>query len=406
MELSSKISSHNFYSFLWHATFLALAQSFMDVDTVIPSMIIESGGKSMHIGIMTAIMLGGSSFTQLFFAPYISNKPFKKKFLLFGIYSRIISLFALGFILFYLQGAQIGWVLWLIFLFITLFSLGGAFTNISYIDIMGKSIGEERRKTFFSTKQIVVGIVVLVSAFFAKKLLVASEYPVNYAFMFFAGASLLLISSAGFWKIKEVIPSTFKINGFRDFIRILRLELKENPKLIFFLGFINTQGIIISFLPFVMLYASESLNAQTADTGSFLLFKVIGVVSVSMIIFFVSKRIKYNPILYLNVILSVAIILITMFVKDGSSLRYVFILGGMAFSLYTITMNGLLLEVSGRENRALYAGFAGAGNILPALFPLAGGWIISRIGFQFFFILFILIVISSAYYIRKIDCKK
>jgi len=271
---------------------------------------------------------------------------------------------------------------------------------------MGKSIGEERRKTFFSTKQIVVGIVVLVSAFFAKKLLVASEYPVNYAFMFFAGASLLLISSAGFWKIKEVIPSTFKINGFRDFIRILRLELKENPKLIFFLGFINTQGIIISFLPFVMLYASESLNAQTADTGSFLLFKVIGVVSVSMIIFFVSKRIKYNPILYLNVILSVAIILITMFVKDGSSLRYVFILGGMAFSLYTITMNGLLLEVSGRENRALYAGFAGAGNILPALFPLAGGWIISRIGFQFFFILFILIVISSAYYIRKIDCKK
>ena len=70
MTLPREISNHNFYSFLWHAGFLALAQSFMDVDTVIPSMLIDSGGKAIHIGVMTAIMMGGSSFTQLLFAPY------------------------------------------------------------------------------------------------------------------------------------------------------------------------------------------------------------------------------------------------------------------------------------------------------------------------------------------------
>lgn len=406
MELSKRISNHNFYSFLWHATFLALAQSFMDVDTIIPSMIIESGGNSLHIGVMTAIMLGGSSFTQLFFAPYISNVPYKKNFLLFGISSRILSLFALGFILYYLRGGQIDWVLWLIFVFISIFSLGGAFANISYVDIIGKSISETKRKTFFSTKQIIVGVVVVVSAFFAKKLLVSAEYPINYALMFFAGATLLLVSSAGFWRIKETIPSTYKVSGFNDFAKKMRIELKDNPKLKYFLGFINTQGIIISFLPFVMLYASERLNAQSTDTGSFLLYKVIGVVSVSMIILLISKRIKYNPILYLNVVMSFSIIVITMLVNDVFAIRYVFVLGGMTFSLYTITMNGLLLEVSGRENRAIYAGFAGAGNILPAVFPLLGGLIISQFGFQFFFILFILIVLSAAYFIRKIDCKK
>lgn len=406
MELTSKISNHNFYSFLWHATFLALAQSFMDVDTIIPSMIIESGGNSLHIGVMTAIMLGGSSFTQLFFAPYISNVPYKKNFLLFGISSRILSLFALGFILYYLRGGQIDWVLWLIFVFISIFSLGGAFANISYVDIIGKSISEAKRKTFFSTKQIIVGVVVVVSAFFAKKLLVSAEYPINYALMFFAGATLLLVSSAGFWSVKETIPSTYKVSGFNDFAKKMRVELKDNPKLKYFLGFINTQGIIISFLPFVMLYASQKLNAQSTDTGSFLLYKVIGVVSVSMIILLISKKIKYNPILYLNVVMSLSIIVITMLVNDIFGLRYVFILGGMTFSLYTISMNGLLLEVSGRENRAIYAGFAGAGNILPAVFPLLGGWIISQFGFHFFFVLFILIVLSAAFFIRKIDCKK
>ena len=35
MILSREISNHNFYAFLWHAGFLALAQNFMDVDTVI-----------------------------------------------------------------------------------------------------------------------------------------------------------------------------------------------------------------------------------------------------------------------------------------------------------------------------------------------------------------------------------
>jgi len=78
MTLPRNISNHNFYAFLWHAGFLAFAQNFMDVDTIIPAMLIESGGGAVHIGIMTAIMMGGSSFTQLFFAPYISNKSFKK----------------------------------------------------------------------------------------------------------------------------------------------------------------------------------------------------------------------------------------------------------------------------------------------------------------------------------------
>ena len=375
---------------MWHAGFLALAQNFMDVDTVIPAMLVESGGKAIHVGIMTAIMLGGSSFTQLFFAPYISNKTFKKRFLLMGINSRILSLFALGFILFYLHGTQTKWVLWLIFLFITLFSLGGAFSNISYTDILGKSVNEEKRKVFFSTKQIIAGIVVLLSAFLAKKILTASAYPVNFAFMFFAGASLLLIASGGFWKIKENTPSTLKIKGFREFIKTLRSELTQNNKLVYFLGFINTQGIMLSFLPFVMLYAKETLNTQSNATGNFLLFKIIGVVTVSMLVFLVAKRIKYNPLLYLNVILSVTIIITTLLI----------------YSLYSITMNGLLLEVSGNENRALYTGFAGAGNILPALFPLAGGWIIDYWGFTVFFILFLLIVSSSVFFIRKIDCKK
>jgi hypothetical protein len=77
-QLTKSISQNNFYAYLWHAVFLALAQNFMDVDTIVPSMLIDAGGNSFHIGLLTAIMLGGSSFMQIAFSPYLNNKPQKR----------------------------------------------------------------------------------------------------------------------------------------------------------------------------------------------------------------------------------------------------------------------------------------------------------------------------------------
>jgi hypothetical protein len=77
-QLTKSTSRNNFYAYLWHAIFLALAQNFMDVDTIVPSMLIDAGGNSFHIGLLTAILLGGSSFMQIVFSPYLNNKPEKK----------------------------------------------------------------------------------------------------------------------------------------------------------------------------------------------------------------------------------------------------------------------------------------------------------------------------------------
>ncbi|HDQ22664.1 MAG TPA: MFS transporter [Candidatus Uhrbacteria bacterium] len=406
MDLTKKISSHNFKSFLWHATFLAFAKNFMDVDTIIPSMIVKAGGGAIHIGILTAIMMGGSSFTQLFFAPYLSNKAYKKKYLLIGINTRVFALTGLGLLLFLLQGDQHNYVLWLLFLFITAFSLAGAYTNVSYVDILGKTISQHKRKTFFSANQIISGINTLGSAFLVKKILEWKEYPVNYAFMFVIGAILLLIATAGFWSIKETIPSGLRISGIKSFIRFLKTELKQNKKLSYFLGYINTQGIAISFLPFIILFANETFDNQRVSAGVFLVYKIIGVVFVSLLVLLGAKKLKYNLILYSNVLLSLLLVAMALFIKDVTLIKYIFVLGGIVFSLFTMSMNGLLLEVSGNENRAVYTGFAGAGNILPAIFPLIGGVIINQFGYQAFFILFMLIVATAAFFIFKINCKK
>ncbi|MCD4665520.1 MAG: MFS transporter [Bacteroidales bacterium] len=406
MKLTPTISKRNFYSLIWHAGFLAIAQNFIDVDTIIPAMMVDAGGTAIHIGILTAIMLGGSSFTQLIFAPFISNYFFKKKFLLLGINSRIVALLILGIILYYSSGFEGNYEIILIFMLITIFSLGGAFANISYTDILGKSLLADSRKPFFSIKQVVTGIILLSSVFVARYVLSSASYPVNYSYMFFIGFLALTFASLGFWNLKEVVPSKMQVKGPRHFFQIIRGELKQNSKLGYFLGFINTMGVSIALLPFIILYAKEFFDLQSENTGNYLLFKVMGSVFTGLLLFSLSGKFKYRYLLYLNTGLALVIPLIILLFPEIPLFYLLFFIGGIIFASYSITMNGVLLEVSGTSNRALYTGIAGAGNILPALFPLLGGWIIKQFGFQPFFILFMAVILSSFYFIYNLKCKQ
>ncbi|MFC1565913.1 MFS transporter [Candidatus Neomarinimicrobiota bacterium] len=406
MSLSKTTSKHNYRSFLFHAAFLAFAQNFMDIDTVIPSMIVEAGGNAVHIGIMTAIMFGGSSLTQLFFAPFLSNYSFKKKFLLLGINSRILSLLALAIILLYSYKITGVYIIWSVLLLLMIFSLGGAFSNISYTDILGKSIFQTSRKQFFSLKQVISGVILFISSLIARQILIANQYPNSYAYMYFIAFGALLIASMGFWIVKETVPSKMVVKSVSKFFMLVKNELHENPRLNYFLGFVNTMGVSLTLLPFIMLYAKENFFAQSAETGMFLLFKVVGGVIMGFILYMIAGRYKYRYLLYGNTLLVLLIPIIILFSISTPSFTTIFFIGGMIYIIYSISINGILLEISDNTNRALYIGIAGAGSIIPAIFPLIAGQIINHYGFSLFLILFMLIITSSIFFIYKMNCEK
>jgi len=197
MILNRQTSKHNFLSFLWHAVFLALAGNFMDMNTIIPAMMVDASASALQLGFLTAIMLGFGKFSQLFFAPFINKQPSKKGYLLSGINTRIFALAGMALLFYFSSRFNGGFVILSIFILISLFSLAGAFANINYVDILGKSILQEKRKSFFSIKQIISSVAVLLSAFFARSVLSKYGYPINYATLFFIAAVLLGIASLG-----------------------------------------------------------------------------------------------------------------------------------------------------------------------------------------------------------------
>ena len=398
--------STNFFALLWHATFLALASNFMDVDTIIPAMLINAGGGEIQLGFMTAIMLGGSTFLQLVFAGFISHRPRKKNFLLLGINLRIVALFALS-VLFYFSGLLVdGLLIILIFVFITQFSFSGAFANISYVDIVGKSLHGAVRKAFLSAKQIIFSIGVFISAVVVRQLLVLLEFPDNYSLLFVLAGTLLFTASLGFWRLKEKPTKAGQKNSFLEFLALIPLAVKSDRNLKYYLLLINSLGLGLSVLPFLIYLAKESFGLSGSLIGNFLLLKTIGMLSAGFFLLRFSRRFKYRYLLLISISLAAAIPVGALLLQSSQKLYgFIFIFSGIFMATYKTAIEGILLEISTDDNRATYAGISGAGNILTTVLPISAGFLLKAFGYIPIFVGVSALVLASVVFVIKIDCQ-
>jgi MFS family permease len=406
MKLSDHNSKINFNAFLWHSAFLALASNFMDVDTIIPSMLIKSGGNSIHLGILTAIMLGGSGLFQLIFAGFLSNYSLKRKYLLFGINLRVLALLSLA-TLFFISPELTGSLLILmIFLLISVFSLSGSFANVSYVDILGKSIKENRRKKLFSMKQIINSIGIFASAIIVRELLKFYNFPINYSLLFLIAGILLLVASLGFWQIREVDLIARTKKRFIEFLKMIPSEVGKNPNLKYYLLIINSLGLGLSILPFLILFAKANFGLTYQMIGNYLLFRTVGMLITGLFLFKKSKQFQYKNLLKFSMILAALLPALGLALKNLEQVyQFIFIFSGIFVAVYKVAVNGVLLEISTNENRAVYAGISGAGNIIPTIFPLFAGFLITLLGYHIVYIFVTIVILSSYPVVAKLKCK-
>ncbi len=406
MELTPRISRHNFWSYLWHAGFFALAVNFMDTDTVIPAVLIHAGGGPLAVGILTAIMLGLSRLFQLLFAGLFEPYPYKKKFMITGILLRIFSLALVAFSLFYSGRMAPGVLIGVIFFAMTLFSVSGSLANVPYIDILGKSIAREERKRFFSVKQIVNSVGILISALAVRQVLRSFDYPVNYSVSFWFASGLLLVASAGFFAIREV-PSFQppQRKGVKDFLRRIGPELKRYPNLVSYLFILNTVGIAITFVPFMIMLAKATSGISAGFVGNLILLKVSGMVLPGLVLYFYHRKYSYKRVLKISVVLGGLLPPLSLFLVHYPGIyQYLFVVSGIFLTLYKVAINGILIEISTDENRTFFAGISGAGNILASLLPIFSGMFILWFGYTVVFIALALLILSGYYFASRLEC--
>jgi len=401
-----KYSKRNFKAFVWHAVFLALTKNFAEINTVIPTMLIQAGGTPFHLGALTTIMVGGSKFMQIFFAAFLTHKEKTKKFLLMGIYIRVGALLILGYLLSFAGDMEGKYVIGVILLLMTLFSFAGAFAGIAYNDILGKSIAVDSRKRFFIFKQILASTAVLISALVARKILIVYSYPVNYSILFILAGLFLFVGSGGFWVIKEKVATVTESLSLRKKFALFGQALAGDTVLRNYLYAVNTTSLSIAIIPFLIALAKKNFGLTGTTVGNYLLLQVAGVIVATILFKFMAKGQGYRGILTIHILSGALLPVAALLLQNNPNLfMLLFPLSGLVLAAKEIAIPGILLEISNDNNRAIYTGISGAGSVTTIIFPIAAGALITVIGFAPVFILASLLVLSSFVFSAKIHCR-
>ncbi len=402
-----KYSQRNFKAFVWHAVFLALTKNFADINTVIPTMLIQAGGSPFHLGILTAIMVGGSKVMDIFFAAFLTHKKKTRKYLLLGIYLRVGALLILGYLLFFAADMKGEHVISFILLLMTIFSFSGAFAGIAYNDILGKSIKAESRKRFFILKQILASTAVLASALVARKILSIYSYPVNYSILFILAGLLLFVGSGGFWAIKEKVSTVTESLSLSKKFGLFWTALAKDKTLRNYLYAVNSTSLGIAIIPFLIALAKHNFGLTGVDIGNYLILQVTGMVLANILFKFMAKGQGYKGILTIHILSGALLPIAALFLQNKPILfMLLFPLSGLVLASKEIAIPGILLEISNDENRAIYTGISGAGSVATIIFPITAGALIPLIGFAPVFIFASLLIVSSFIFSAKIHCPR
>ncbi len=398
----------NFWAFVWHAVWLALAQTFADRNTVLPGLILLVGGTKTHLGILTAILIGLPVFSQLLFAAYLSQKKLKKKFLLLGIYLRVFAFGGVAWTLSLHSEFSSSTVILLVYVWMLLFTISGAFAGVSYTDVLGKSIKGDLRKNFLVVRQLLSSIGVLISALAVRQILQSFDYPKNYEIAFEFAFVLLFIASLGFIAIKE---KPTQITG-RDTSLLLLIKsipsvIKKDKNLKSIVIISNLIGFSISLIPFYISLVKDKFHLDKSVIGNLLLLQIIGMIASNWFWSKIVKKKAFKGVLFFDIVLEGTIPLLAISLAYfGSSIYFpaLFFLIGTALSAHKIAFEGVLLEISTDENRALYSGVFGALSLTIAIFPLLAGYLISSTGYVPVLAFSSIIVFSSLLFYKNLKC--
>lgn len=396
----------NFFAFIWHGLFLAFVSTFIDANTVLSSFILNIGGSSVHVGILTGISIGLPMITQLLFAGFLSGRPRKKPFLLAGIYLRVLALAGMGYTLSISGRSNPEQLLLMIFLWIGIFAVSGAFAGISYTDLLGKIFAGQQRKRFLIFKQFISAIGMLISAVTVRHLVIAFPYPENYTVIFLSASLLLFIAAFGFLMIKEDEGGANQAYTISTILKAIPRILASDRNLVNYIFLINFASLGLTIIPFYVAFSKSLYGLEQHQIGNFLLLQFVGMIVSTFVWNRVSGLYKFKGIFFGFVIIGGLLPLVAMFFSlyGIHVFQWLFFLAGFSISAYSIALQGMLLEISNNDNRAVYAGISGTLSLTTAFFPLVAGLLIHSFGFWIIFSVISPLVLASLFFLNKIEC--
>lgn len=365
--------------------------AFIDSTTVLPAFLSTLTDSALVIGAITAIRPAGLYVPQLWAAHYLRNRTTHIGYLLkVATVSRgAVTVFAL--VLFMAGPGDKALMLAAFIAIYAAFWFSEGAANVSWTDLVAKTIPERQRGRLFGFTQFGGGILALFAGLLVGKILSTRwlAYPMNYAVICGAAAVFFWASWISLSRVHEPHGISEEHDGdFLAYMKCIGRMLAGHAELKRFL----LVQILISFLglaaPFYILYAKETLRIGGVTVGFYLSTMTAGSIVAAALGGYVSDHLGPKRVIMMSVgtgILSPVLALLT----GGVSVwlyGLVFLMVGATNGSAWIGLTNYLLELADPKERKSYIGLMNTANTPAAFLPIVGGLIVDAVSYRAVFV--------------------
>ncbi|HEA46994.1 MAG TPA: MFS transporter [bacterium] len=377
--------------------FFFFGLGFVSEITILPLFINKLTPYKSVVGLVTALWMFGFFAPQIISARLVEPLARKKRLVfLVGMGQRLPWLFlALATYFLIREGSLVG--LFIFFVLYGFYAFSGGFNFVPWLDLMGKILLPKRRGRVLGFNRFAGGILGIVGALIAGRILGHLPFPNNFSLCFLLAFLMTSISLAAFSFYREpAYPVVKERMAWKVYFKGLGRILKKDKNYSYCL----LANIILCFValatPFYALYAIEKLGAPEGWIGIFTAL-ILGAQTITFVLWgYLGDRQGYKGVMVLAALFAGGAAVLALLAGSIGLYLLVFVLLGFYMSAVMLGYMLIVLEFSPPEKRPTYIGLGHTILALPlTIAPLLGGFLIDRIGYRFVFGLTALVAFVS-----------
>lgn len=393
--------SRNFWLGVTNGIIFNASSAFLNANTVLPLFVSRLTDSRFLVGTAAALHEVGWFVPQLFVAAATAHQSKQKPLYIRAAFFRLAVFSALLASFFFSSYQKPEQVLFFFFLFYGLYSIGGGFAGVAFMEIVSKTVPPERRGSFWGLRMSVGGLLAAGFGRLVAEILDGNPFPRNYEILFLFAFFFIFAGLFSFAWVKEPeLPNRLPKVPYRQRLGEAFSLLKTDPH---FFRLYSTRLLIGTYTvaaPFYVLYAQQELRFPVATAGLFVSAEVLGLAVSNLWWSAFSNRGKDGLVL----IGAAAMALFAPFWALVSSwmefgpLVYAFIFFALGATNSGLAVGYLnhLLKIAPEPSRTLYIGLLHT-LLFPILFfPGLGGLILSARGGSYFTLFFTALVLALA----------
>ena len=405
----------------WHVagagTAFQAGSAAVDSATVMSALVFQLTGSTVAVGAVSTILRMGWLLPQLFVGYFAGRGASSMPFYVVGSFGRTAAIAILAIVLWI--GATAGWAystlgaatlgLWVLYAFLS------GIVGVPYNDIVARSVPSERRSRMLSIRFFGGGVVALLVAALADRLLRVLDFPISYAAILGIAAFLMLLSSFIFTAMGEPERNTptKAATSFAAYLREGAVTFRNDPV---FRRFVFAQwcgGAVVIAAPFFIV-AANGLGAGLENVALLLAAQTLGALAGNPLWgWWGDRRGKLSLMRGIAIARTAPpialLVLLLIPVPPAATMPVLlvvfFALGALANGL-TIAVIGLLMEISPDDRRPAYSGYFNALTAPAFVLPLVGGFAIAALGIWIVFATALAAAIGQAMILVRIDVKE